>query len=412
MYATDIRGSGDAAGEEGDYYYDAPGSPRPLPLTAPSLTLLGAGHAHLFVLEALALGRFRPASVTLVSARPVHAYSGMFPGLLAGRYGEADVTFDIRRLAERAGARFVEGVAAGIDPGARRLRLEDGRTVPFEVLSVATGSMPAGLEVPGVRAHARQVRPLSRALELAAALDEAAARGAVRVIVVGGGAAGVEVACALARRLAGAGGRGSVTLVGAGPQLVAERPAAVRRLAELALRRLGVGLVTGSAVTAVHPGGVQLASGAELPADLVAWAAGAAPPAWLAASGLPCDAQGYLRVDATLRSPADPCLFAAGDAAGLEGAPWVPRAGVYAVREGPVLAHNLAVACGGTGRRRRYRPQRDFLALLNTGDGRAILSWRGLAADAAWAMRLKDRIDRAFMARFHRLERADAAATP
>ncbi len=106
-----------------------------------------------------------------------------------------------------------------------------------------------------------------------------------------------------------------------------------------------------------------------------------------------------MRVDEQLRSPSHPQVFAVGDCARWPGHA-LPKAGVHAVRMAPALAHNLRVALGGGGATVAHRPQRRFLALLSTGDGRAIASRGGLGAEGAWAWRWKDRIDRRFIDQF------------
>ena len=114
---------------------------------------------------------------------------------------------------------------------------------------------------------------------------------------------------------------------------------------------------------------------------------------------LAVDADGFIRIDAQLRSVSHPQVLAVGDCASWAGWP-LPKAGVHAVRMGPVLAHNLRVALGGPGGLLDHRPQRQFLALLATGDGRAIASRGPFGAEGAWAWRWKDRIDRAFIRRY------------
>src|SRR5262249_26991913 len=148
----------------------------------------------------------------------------------------------------------------------------------------------------------------------------------------------------------------------------------------------------GAAVARVTASGVHLSGGRELPAALVIWATGAGAPPLFTASGLPTDQRGFLLVGADLRSPAWPQIFAAGDCATLIPYPNLPKAGVYAVRQAPVLTHNLRAAAAGTPLQ-TYHPQRLFLSLLNTADGRAILSYGPLAARGRWAWWLKDRID-------------------
>ena len=163
---------------------------------------------------------------------------------------------------------------------------------------------------------------------------------------------------------------------------------------------------TGVKVDAVRADGIDLA-GEPLPADLVVWATGAAPLPFPCGPGLPLDANGFVSVERTLEVVGCRDLFAVGDCASLPFAPWVRKAGVYAVREGPALDANLrARLCGG--RLRAYRPQRDFLALLNLGGGEAIAAKWGVAFRGRSAWRLKDRIDRRFVDRFRVLDERGA----
>jgi NADH dehydrogenase FAD-containing subunit len=169
------------------------------------------------------------------------------------------------------------------------------------------------------------------------------------------------------------------------------------------LAQRGITLRSGVAVASVSPGAVSLESGESLPFTTCVWATGARPPQLFAPSGAALDGDGYLAVEDTLRSPSHPELFAAGDCAGFTSGQRVPKAGVYAVRQGPVLVSNLRAALMGEGSLQPYRAQPGFLSLLNTGAGTAIGAWKGLAFHGRLMWRLKDAIDRRFMARFQRL---------
>ena len=354
------------------------------------------------MLEALASGRLRTPGTVLISPAPTHAYSGMLTGYLGGLYTRQAIDVDLEALTRRAGVQLVVGTALTLDPAARRLTLADGAGVPYDFLSLAIGSAAAGSDVPGVRAHACSLKPIDGAAEIGPALDLLLARGpaAVSVVVVGGGAAGVEVALNLQARLADHGVPGDITLLERGPRLLAERSATAARCAAQVLRRAGVHVTTNSAVVKADAAQVWLDSGAVLPAGLLVWAAGAAAPPLLAKAGLALDSRGFLLVDDTLQSVSHRGIFADGDTATLQRYPETPKAGVYAVRQGPVLVDNLCASLAGRAPERRYRPQRRYLALLNTGDGRAIFSYGPVAFTARWAMVLKDWIDRRFMRRF------------
>jgi NADH dehydrogenase FAD-containing subunit len=181
--------------------------------------------------------------------------------------------------------------------------------------------------------------------------------------------------------------------------LPGDSPRAALRARREAERR-GIVIRTDARVLGVGPGGVHLAT-EHVAADLVVWATGAAPWPWLAASPLPRDDAGFVRVDPMLRVAGHDDLFAAGDCATIDGAPWVRKAGVYAVREGPILEANLRATVTGTPLV-AYRPQRQFLSLLHLGDRTAIASKWGIVAVGHWVWRWKRTVDLRFVRRFRR----------
>ena len=371
--------------------------------------LVGGGHAHLEVLRALARNFPRGAEVVLVSPSPEHHYSSMVPGFLQQQYAEPELAFDLPALCRAAGARFVEAPARRVDGAARTVEL-DGATMEFDVASLDVGSDPAGLDVPGARVHAHAVRPMSRCRVLADALAALAADApgeSTPVCVVGGGAAGAEIAWAVHRRLARAGHRPHVTLVEREPQLLPQYAAPARRRARALLEQRGERLVVGGDVAAVARDAVTLAGGEQVASSLTVWLTGAAPNEVVRRSALAKDPRGFVLVDAGLRDAGGAPVWGAGDCVTPASHPDTPKAGVYAVREAPVLAENLRAACEGRPATRRYVPQSHFLAILNTGDGRALLRWHGVLSHSRAAWRLKDWIDRRYVRRYQRLyERA------
>jgi pyridine nucleotide-disulfide oxidoreductase family protein len=334
------------------------------------LLLLGGGHAHAVVLR-----DFRGADVTLVTPFPHHIYSGMVPGFVAGHYRLDELRIDLAGLAARAGVKLVIGRVAALDAAKRHVRLEDGTTLDYDIASLNLGSIPAA--APGSAENALAAKPFENLME-----RWLEAKDRVRKVgVVGAGAAGVEIAMAVAFRAA------------ADVTLYSDRPAVAPRVAR-ALQRNGVTLRSNAPVTAVEPGPAVLAGNTREAFDIVIWTAGAAPLAWLRASGLETDAQGFVLVDDKLRSVSHAEVFAAGDCATLRDAPH-PKSGVYAVRHGEVLAQNLR-----GGELRSYAPQRRALALISCGSRYAIAEWNGWSAEGAWAWRWKDRVDRRWVAGF------------
>jgi NADH dehydrogenase FAD-containing subunit len=209
----------------------------------------------------------------------------------------------------------------------------------------------------------------------------------------------VEVACAAAAALDRAGRPREVTLLDRGDRVPPGYDRRFQRRVGRALDALGIRRRLGVRATRVRPDAVELDDGTTLPSDLAIWLTGPEGAPLLVASGLPTDPRGFLWTDDTLRSVADPRVFAVGDCGTPASHPTLAKSGVYAVREAPVLWHNLMAAARGAAPA-TFRPQPDFLSILNTGDGRALLRYKRIVSWSRWAWRLKDRIDRGFMRRY------------
>ena len=361
------------------------------------LLLLGGGHAQVHVLQALAREPLVGAEVALITPFARQLYSGMVPGLVAGHYRVEQCAIALRPLADAAHVQFIEGAAVELDAAARRVQLADGRIAEYDVLSLDTGSVMDRDQLPGAREHGLFVRPIEHFVRLLDGLLDLASRRVLDIVVIGAGAAGIELALALQHRLAGRGEeRARVALVTGGPEpLSGYAPGVIRRAAQ-ALARHKI-TVFRESCTALEPGAVLLGSGARLACDAPLLATGAQAPAWLAGSGLALDERGFVATGPTLQSRSHAEVFAAGDVATRMDAPHA-KSGVHAVRAGPALALNLRRFIGG-GVLEPHTPQRRTLNLISCGEKRAIASWGDWSAQGRWAWWWKDRIDRAFVAR-------------
>ena len=361
------------------------------PPVATDLVLLGAGHAHVEVLRRFAMKPQPGIRLTLVAREGFTPYSGMLPGLIRGEHGFAEAHLDCAKLAAAAGARLILAEATAIDPARREVAVSGRPPIGFDLLSVDVGGVPAMPPGGGVA-----VKPIGRFLARLAEIEHGLVPGQ-RIAVVGSGAAGCELAIALALRLAG---RARVALVGRAAPM-AGAPLRVRREVRAALAAAGVETVAGAAACTHDGARLSLADGSTIQAAHVLWATGAVAPAFLAESGLACDAAGCIRVDAALRSISHGRIFAAGDCAAMEGAAR-PKAGVWAVRAGAPLFDNLVLAARGRAPM-PWAPQASALAILGLGHGRAV-AWRGRWAFAGrLAHWWKQRIDRRWMAMYQQL---------
>ena len=365
------------------------------------LVLVGGGHSHVEVLRRFALQPEPLLDLTLISPSPLAAYSGMLPGLVAGHYSLAETHIDLAPLARWARARFVGASVTGLDLHTRTLALADGNSEPFDLLSIDIGSTPDTTRVPGAREHAIAVRPVAAFLAEWNALRQDAAEGTVNSIaVVGGGAGGVELLLAMQHRLRSELGASAprFSLVTDAPQLLPEHPPGVRARAGRLLVAREVVLHLQSRAVAVEAGTVITTHERRISVGRIVWATSAGSQSWLAESGLACDARGFVEIDDALRSNSHPFVFAAGDCATQVAHPR-PKSGVFAVRQGPPLAAKLRHALRNESPA-AYVPQRRALALIATGPRHAIASWGPLVFEGDWAWRWKDRIDRAFMAKY------------
>ena len=359
------------------------------------------------------------ARVTVVLDTPVAVYSGMVPGFVAGQYRVSELEIDVLPLARLAGAEVVLTPAVGVEPEDRRVRLEGRAPLAYDFVSFDIGSTVAGLDLPGVRERARATRPISRLVREIGTLSESfLAHDADRpfeVVVAGGGAGGIELAFTVRERLFAAASRAGVeralriTLLQALPEILTGFPPSLAVRARKNAAARGITIRTGESVAAVEDGRVRLESGEGVAADSLIWAVGAGSLDIFRDSGLPLDERGFVLTRPTLQTLGDDRIFAVGDCATLQDWPATPKAGVYAVRQGPFIAENLRRIVAGRPLR-RYRPQPDFLTLLNLGDGHALGAKWGRSFEGRWVMRLKDRIDRKFMRMFQVLD-DDAGTT-
>jgi selenide,water dikinase len=374
------------------------------------VVLVGAGHSHVSVLRMFGMEPMPGIRLTLIT-RQVHTpYSGMLPGMIAGLYGYDEAHIDTGPLCRFAGARLYNSEVVGVDLANRLVICSDRPPVPFDVLSINIGSTPSAREIPGVAEHAIPVKPIDGFLtRFEGARDRiVSAGGHARVGVIGGGAGGTELLLSLHRRLnrdiaaAGFDPSGlSFKLITASAELLPTFPAAMRRRFAEILYERNIEVITGARVSGVRFGVVLIEGYGPVALDEIFWTTEASPAPWLAGTELALNEEGFIRVKRTLQSTSHVEVFAAGDVAMIEGYR-LPRSGVYAVRSGRPLAGNLRRFLAGEPLV-SYKPQRDALYLISTGERHALGARNGVSFEGDWVWRLKDRIDRRFMAKFNEL---------
>ncbi|MEO6975358.1 MAG: FAD-dependent oxidoreductase [Gallionella sp.] len=357
------------------------------------LILAGGGHAHLSVLHALAAHR-SITDVVMITPTVKQTYSGMLPGWMAGHYSLPDCQIDLRPLAEAAGVELIIDHVAGMDANRRCVALSDGTPLDYGLLSLDVGGEAdlSWLEALGDRLL--PIKPLDQFVQRwPKIVTEATKTSNYHLIVVGGGAAGVEIVLAAQYAFSKSAPGSAVTLVASENGILSGHASAVIRRVRKLLEQRGITLHESLAVGVED--GVLLGNGQHLKADTVIAATGSTPPYWLKTSKLGLDEHGYISVDATHRSLTHPKVFSAGDVC-ARAETIMTRSGVHAVLAGPVLAHNL-IASMNNGAFIRYRPRKRSLYLLATGPKHAVASWGPLSAAGHWVWHWKNRIDCGFM---------------
>lgn len=368
------------------------------------LVLIGGGHANVFVLEAFARNPCPGLRLALVTPSRYAIYSGMIPGFVAGHYKLEQCQIDLANLADRAGAELITGSATGIDRAARLVEIGGQRGEPYDLLSIDVGIAPDVSPIGGAAEHALIVKPVADFADKWRTIERLipASGGPRSFTAIGGGAAGFELILAMRHRcdslVPAAKNTFAFTLV-AGGELLAGHTSRTRSLARRALERYSITLIENDPVKALRAGRVELASGRTIQSSISLVSTKAAPPKWFDRLALPKDAAGYLALRPALQLLDDDDIFAAGDCASVLDHPR-EKAGVFAVRQGPVLAANLRRRAVGEAVA-DFTPQRRYLSLLALGDKRAIASRGALAFEADYLWTLKDRIDKQFVERFN-----------
>ncbi|MEM8807549.1 MAG: selenide, water dikinase SelD [Cyanobacteria bacterium P01_G01_bin.38] len=377
------------------------------------LLLVGGGHTHAIVLRKIGMEGLPPGvRVTLITNLTDTPYSGMLPCHISGLYGFDDSHIDLRPLTRFANCRLFMDEMIGLDVETQQVICRDHPPVRYDVLSIDIGSTPTKSAVPGATEHAISAKPVPQLLRAwdyyVSGLE---AERTATIGIVGGGVGGVELALNMQVRLWNALKQHDpkyldkvvVHLFHRGEHLANGRSRRTQRQIEKLFRDRNLRTHLGESVCAVEPAGsqkqVRCESGLTVTCDRVFWVTNASAPDWIAQTNLSTDDKGFILVKDTLQTCSHPNIFAAGDIATLKNHPR-PKAGVFAVRQGPPLHENLQRMLSGQPLK-PFKPQSQYLNIIDTGTGTAIASRGPFSAESKLFRRWKDWIDGNFMALFN-----------
>lgn len=370
---------------------------------AKKLLLAGGGHAHMMVLANLRKFREMGHQVTVIQPSPHHYYSGMGPGMLGQTYRPEEIRFATRQVVEKQGGTFILDKVARVEPAANRVILESGKPVAYDVVSFNIGSN-VSQHVAAARSDSIfPVKPIERLQEAQQLIIRLGAAKPLNIGIVGGGPSAVEIAgnvWGLARKAR----LQPVTItIFARTSIMTNFPDRVRYIAINSLNRRNIRIIEHCEVTRIEKGRIEIDSHQNYEPDVIFVAVGVKPSPVFGESGMTTGPEGGLVVNPYLQSVDYPNIFGGGDCIYFQAGP-LDKVGVYAVRENPILLHNLTAALEG-GQMREFAPGGEYLLIFNLGDGTGIFRKKRLLFNGRLAFFLKDYIDRRFMKKFQALER-------
>lgn len=367
-----------------------------------NLVIAGGGHAHMVILAKLKTFVECGANVTVIGPSVHHYYSGMGPGMLGNTYRPEEIRFATRHVVEKNGGTFVLGKVVKIDPDAQCVHLDAGDPIPYDVLSCNLGSQVPEDTVTGPLDDIYLVKPIERLLAAQQRILDSGAQGKTSIGVIGGGPSAVEISGNIWRLTRAPGMHAADIKIFTSKTLMPHHPNGVRRRAIASLKSRGIQIIEHCDVKTITTGSVTDTSGKAYHLDIIFVAVGVKPSRVFADSGIPTGPDGGMRVNRYLQSTAYPTIFGGGDCIYFEDAP-LDKVGVYAVRQNPVLYHNLMASLAGT-QLQPFDPGGKYLLIFNLGDGTGILYKWSVLFGGRLAFRFKDYLDRRFMREFQAIE--------
>lgn len=365
------------------------------------VVLLGVGHTNAHVAKMWKMNPIPRTELLCISDSLIASYSGMVPGVLAGAYPQEKMNIDLVRFCQSVGAMLVTERVQRINTAEQLIEFEQRPPLSYDLLSIGIGSRPDKSPISDSSGRVVPIKPMQTLMtRLETAAGELIQSGlkSPRIAIVGGGIGGVEIAFCLPNFLQKRGiTEFQISIVNSSDSFADGVHRSVDKKIRSAFEEKKICPVKGR-VLKVEDNQLHLSDDSRVDFDLCLWATSAVAPDLLQQIDLPKDSKGFLLTRPTLQSTGNDAVFVVGDSGTLKQTP-TPKAGVFAVRQGPVLWKNIQRYFSNQPLS-EYKPQHDFLKLINTGDGKAIAAYRGFAFRTKWAWNLKDRIDSQFIEKY------------
>ncbi|MDA8346093.1 MAG: FAD-dependent oxidoreductase [Thermaerobacter sp.] len=305
------------------------------------IVILGGGYAGVRVAQEI-LRHMDDGELVLIDRGHYHEIVTEMYRVAAGAEEPKGVQLPLRRLLpQKPQLTMLQAEVQSLDVREREVHTDRGR-VPYRYLVLALGGAPEYYGVQGAKEYALTLQYLDSAVRVRRRLRSlTASKGGGRIVIVGGGLTGVELASEISEHTQGT---FDIAIVQAAPTILPEEDKRLASYAQSELEKHHITVYRGVPVAEVHAHSVKLKSGADLPSDVTIWAGGVRANPIAKEAGLPCDQRGRVLVDAQLEVEGHPGIFAAGDIAHVpsghsQGA--LPPTAQLAVQEGLQVGRNI-----------------------------------------------------------------------
>lgn len=357
--------------------------------------LVGGGHAHLKLISDLKKKLSRKATILLISEDNYQYYSGMASGFLEGIYSLDEMAFNLPQMCEKDGISFLKGKVTKIDTAGKQVWIDGKQTISYQYLSLDIGSRVAK---PAFALNSNKhilIKPLSSLKTIKEWMLQAKPRDCW--LLVGGGAAGVEIAFGLRAGFEKMDNKEvSIIIIHRSEDILKDYPISIRKKILQYMIKKKIHLECSSQITHISETTATINNQTMIPYEKIIFATGPTAPGLYEGTDLQVDNKGYMLVDSSLRSISNSFVFGAGDCIGFKDHPKVKKAGVYPVRQSSFLCENL-VMLDQDKQLKAYRPQHDYLSIMSLGQKEALLYYKAMHWIGPLPWKIKNWIDMKFV---------------
>ncbi|MCP3873317.1 MAG: FAD-dependent oxidoreductase [Desulfobacteraceae bacterium] len=367
------------------------------------LILVGGGHAHMMALENISRFVEKGFKVTVIGPSFYHYYSGMGPGMLGGTYHPDTIRFATKNVVQKQDGIFIKDKVVRFDPDEKTVTTLSGHTFSYDVISFNAGSFVPVQKVWEEKENIYTVKPIEKLMEAKEKLEELFSKKKINISIIGGGPSSAEIAGNVWQLAKKVNQYMPDIQIFAGNKFMARFQNSIRSRVLITLKKRGVRIFETGYAKEIKPKQVVLESGDTFSTDFIFMALGVKPSSIFKDSDVPVGPDQGLLVNQYLQSVKYPDIFGGGDCIYFQDQP-LDKVGVYAVRENPVLLHNLMAALEGKALQ-VFDPGPDYLMVFNIGGRYGVLKKKHFVFGGKMAFTIKDYIDRKFMKKFQAIEK-------